>query len=110
MGKYVLVVPSSAKDGRDADYNDWYNTTHIHDLLAIPGIKVGRRYVPSAASPMPPPANYLAIYEIECDDIGAVMGEMNNRAMAGQMALTDALDMDSAKMWVFEQTLEERAG
>lgn len=106
MGRYVLVVPSSAQEGRDNDYNEWYNNQHIHDICAIPGVKSGRRFVPSAASPMPPPANYLAIYEIETDDIGAVMGEMYRRSQAGEMPMTDALDLESAKMWVFEQTLE----
>jgi hypothetical protein len=103
MGKYVLVVPSSATEGRDNDYNQWYDNQHIHDICAVPGVKSGRRFVPSSVSPMPAPANYLAIYEIETDDIGGVMGEMNKRAQAGQMPMTDALDMASAKLWVFEQ-------
>ena len=104
MGKFVLVVPSSAKPGRDDDYNEWYDGRHIHDLLAVPGVKSGRRFVPSAASPMPAPANYLAIYEIEADDAGAVMQALNARAQAGDMPVSDALDFESAKMWVFEET------
>ncbi|MCB2077314.1 MAG: hypothetical protein KDE55_06395 [Novosphingobium sp.] len=106
MGKYILAVPSSAKEGRDDDYNEWYNSQHIHDICAIPGVKSGRRFVPSAASPMPAPANYFALYEIDTDDIGAVMGEMFRRSEGGEMPMTDALDMESARMWVFEQTLE----
>jgi len=105
MGKYVLVVPSSAMPGRDDEYNAWYDDIHIHDLLAIPGIKSGRRFVPSPASPMPPPASYLAIYEIECDDPGAVMAELNRRAMAGEMQQSDAIDLASAQLWVFEETI-----
>lgn len=105
MGKYVLVVPSSAKEGRDDDYNEWYDNQHIHDLLAIPGIKSGRRFAPDPISPMPPPASYLAIYEIETDDIGSVMMEMNRRAQAGELPTSDALDMESAKMWIFQETL-----
>ena len=109
MGKYVLVVPSSAKAGQDDEYNQWYDGIHIHDLLALPGVKNGRRYIASPISPMPPPADYLAIYEIETDDIGAVFAELNERAMAGVMQLSDALDMESARMWVYEQTLEEHS-
>ena len=105
MGKYVLVVPSSAKEGRDDDYNEWYNNQHIHDLLAIPGIKSGRRFTPDPISPMPPPADYLAIYEIETDDIGSVFAEMNRRAQSGEMSVSDSLDPASPKLWVFEQTL-----
>lgn len=103
MGKFVLVVPSSAQAGRDAEYNEWYDNQHIHDICALPGVFSGRRFVPSSASPMPPPESYLAIYEIETDDIDGVMAEMNRRAAAGEMPLSDALDLASAKMWVYEQ-------
>ena len=105
VGKFVLVVPSSATKGRDDEYNDWYDNRHIHDLLAIPGVKSGRRFVASAASPMAPPANYLAMYEIESDDPAAVMAELNRRSAEGVIPITDAIDLTTAQLWVFEETL-----
>src|SRR5262245_22556187 len=103
MGKYVMVVPSSAKPGRDDDYNSWYDSTHIHDICAIPGVVSGRRFdARPDVSMVPPPASYLAIYEIETDDIAGVMGEMGRRASAGEMAMSDALDIESAGIWIYE--------
>ena len=104
MAKYVMVVPSAAKEGRDADYNGWYDSEHIQDILALPGVVSGRRFdAEPAVSPNPPPARYLAIYEIETDDIGAVMAEMGRRAMAGEMSVSDALYRDAAQIWIYKQ-------
>jgi hypothetical protein len=104
MPKYVMVVPSTAFEGRDDDYNRWYDGEHIHDICALPGVKSGRRFnAVQEASPNPVPGKYLAIYEIETDDIGSVMAEMGRRAMAGEMSVSDALDRDSAQIWIYQQ-------
>ena len=102
MAKYILVVPSSAQAGQDDDYNRWYDEIHLGDLLAIPGITSGKRYEADSASPNPPAANYLAIYEIETDDPGKVLGELGRRAQGGEMVISPALDSASAKMWLYK--------
>jgi len=102
MAKYVMVVPSSAKPGREDDYNEWYNSRHIHDICAIPGVISGRRFDADPASPNPVPARYLAIYEIETDDIMTVLAGMGQRAAEGNMPLSDALDTDSAQIWFYK--------
>ena len=102
MGKFLMVVTSGAKEGRDDEYNAWYDNTHIHDICSIPGVKSGRRYDAIAASPNPQPAPYLAIYEIEADDVNSVMGEMMRRAEAGEMSMSDALNVDQAQIWMYQ--------
>ncbi len=101
MAKFVMVVASSAKPGRDDDYNTWYDTDHIHEICALPGVISGKRYTAVAHSPNPVPGQYLALYEVETDDIMQVLAEMGRRAAAGEMSLSDALDRDSAKMWFY---------
>ena len=54
---------------------------------------------------MAPPANYLAMYEIESDDPAAVMAELNRRSAEGVIPITDAIDLTTAQLWVFEETL-----
>ncbi len=103
MASYALVVTSSAKDGRDDEYNDWYDSTHLADICAIPGVVSGRRLEASPASPNATPSTYLAIYEIETDDPAAVMAELGRRAQAGLMPVSDALDLASAQLWLFKQ-------
>jgi len=103
MSSYVLVAASSAVEGRDDDYNEWYDTIHIQDLLAIPGINSARRFEATPFGMSTPPGKYLAIYEIETDDIAGVMGELGRRAAAGEMRQSDALDAAAAQLWVYAQ-------
>ena len=103
MAKYLMVVPSSAKAGRDDDYNSWYDSTHLADICSLPGVTSGRRYdAQPDVSLAPPPARYLAIYEIETDDVAAVLAEMGRRAAGGEMSMSDALDIESAKIWIYK--------
>jgi len=102
VAKFLMVVTSSAKDGRDQEYNEWYDGTHIHEICAIPGVTSGRRYDAVPVTPNPQPGGYLAIYEIEADSPEAVLGEMMKRAQAGEMSMTDALDQTSAQIWMYK--------
>jgi hypothetical protein len=101
MAKYILVVPSNAKPGRDDEYNEWYDGVHLKDVCALPGIISGRRFESDPRSPAKPDGRYLAIYEIDADDPAAVLAELGRRARSGEMALTDALDVSSAKLMLF---------
>ena len=91
MGKYVMVVQSKAKEGRDADYNDWYDSTHYADICAIPGVKSGRRFEATEVGLGDPMLPYLAIFEVELDDPRTIMAEMGKRSADGSMKGTDAI-------------------
>ena len=103
MGKYVLVAQSEAVEGRDADYNRWYDETHLNDICALPGVKSGRRFEATPLAIGPAGKRYLAIFEIETDDINTVMAEMGKRAADGSMAQTDALDPESVALWFYAE-------
>ncbi len=102
MAKYVMVVQSQAKPGRDDDYNKWYDTAHIHDICAIPGVKSGKRYDLAVAPMGPPGLKYLAIYEVETDDPTKVLAEMGKRGAEGKMSMSDALDAHASVMWFYK--------
>jgi hypothetical protein len=102
MGKYLLVVPSSAKAGQDDAYDHWYDTEHLRDVCAIPGVTAGRRYDALPTSPNPPPATSMAIYEIETDDPMTVMAELGRRVGSGEAKISPALDTGSAQMWLYQ--------
>lgn len=105
MGKYVMVVQSKAKDGRDDEYNDWYDSVHIKDICAIPGVKSGRRFEATPVAIGAPGLKYLAIYEIEAEDPMALMAEMGKRATDGTIHTSDALDAPASVLW-FYKTME----
>ena len=103
MGQYVLVVQSRAKEGRDAEFNHWYDTTHFPDICSIPGVKSGRRFEATPVQIGQPGLPYLAIYEIETDDPTSVMAEMGRRSAIGTMKASDALDAKAVVLWIYKQ-------
>ena len=94
MARYKLIAMSSPKEGQEAEFNSWYDGTHLPDVLAIPGFISGERFV----NVFPNPYRYVAIYEIETDDLQAVLAQLTGRAGTGQMIVSDALDPASVLM------------
>jgi hypothetical protein len=103
MAKYVMVVQSKAVEGQDAGYNEWYDTIHMEDILDLPGVNSGRRFDFDSTMMGAPGQPYLAIYEIETDDINTVTAEMGKRAMDGKMRQTDTLDAPASVLWFYKE-------
>jgi hypothetical protein len=102
MAKYSMVVQSKAVDGKDAEYNEWYDNQHFGDICAIPGVTGGRRLEQVMTVAGEPGLKYLAIYDIETDDIGGVMAEMGRRGTEGLMPISDALDGPASQLWIYK--------
>jgi hypothetical protein len=90
MPRGIMVVQSRpVSPEREAEFNDWYVTTHIPEILAIPGFVSARRYkVPG------PDAVYLAVYEIEADELTAPVKELGARSASGRSTPSDAIQLD----------------
>ena len=92
MARYVLVVRTNCADeSRDDDFNDWYDNTHLPDVLEIPGFVAAARYVSPLAGPLAwESGKFLATYEIETEDIDktlALMGEhMDKKRKQGRFS------------------------
>jgi hypothetical protein len=91
--KGIMVVQSGPADpAREDEYNDWYDNTHVPEICAVPGFVSARRYKVHGA-PAGDPA-YLAIYEIDADDLTAPAAELRARSAAGLTHISDALRLD----------------
>lgn len=72
MRKWILTVATNCTDPtREAEFNEWYDKTHLPDILETPGYVRATRY--ENIKPAEGEAKFLAVYEIETDDIRAVM-------------------------------------
>ena len=93
MARHVLTVFTNAQDGRDDEFNEWYSNRHLQDLLRVPGIVAAQRFRHSSVqrSNPPYPWRYLAIYEIETDDLAGTIAEITRRSGTDAMVLSDAL-------------------
>ncbi|MEX1007261.1 MAG: hypothetical protein WD271_05390 [Acidimicrobiia bacterium] len=100
MPKGIFFVQSQASDeSRTDEFHKWYDNTHIPQLCEIPGIVSARRFdlVSAGFAPADPSVpKHLAIYELDADDLGAVMQEIMARSGDGRMELSDALQHDPA--------------
>src|ERR1051326_2471793 len=59
-GKGIFLVYVDIDAKHDKEFNDWYNTEHLPELLAVPGILSAARYKAVKGGP-----KYLAFYELE---------------------------------------------
>jgi hypothetical protein len=106
MPKAIMFVQSrpSAPD-REDEYNDWYTNTHLPEVLDIPGIVAARRFKASDVAPPGDGAHqYCAVYELDVDDLSAVMPALAGRFADGSMRMSDAMEMDPTPSFViYEQ-------
>jgi len=90
--------------GREAEFLDWYEHTHVPDLLVTPGFISARRFTlhpRSDAVYPPPPHRYLVIYELD-HDIETAMRHIASRVESGEIVLSDAMDLASVSMSFWE--------
>ncbi|MFE6861846.1 hypothetical protein [Nocardia sp. NPDC057668] len=103
MSGSKLLVFSNAVTGRDAEFNDWYDTKHLADVTAVPGVTGGARYEIAATDipGQPSPAHrYLAVYELDGEP-ETVLAEFFRRARAGEIPLDETLDLTTVAMTVW---------
>ncbi len=76
MAKWLYLVHTNCKDpAREAEFNDWYTKVHIPDVLkASPGFLKATRYEADSSSKTP--SKYVAVYEIESDNIEQTLARL----------------------------------
>jgi hypothetical protein len=98
---YVETYPSSPD--REQEYNDWYDNVHLPELVALDGIVAARRLRPVNGE-----GPYVALYEIEGDDLQAVLDNMG--ANASKLHMSDALSLDPPPIPRLLETTIEHSG
>ena len=53
---------------REEEYHKWYNDTHLAEICSVDGIVSARRFAPTDGE-----GPFIAIYELDCDDLDAVV-------------------------------------
>jgi hypothetical protein len=102
MARYLFVVNSNPAEGREQEYNEWYSNRHLADLLALPGVLSARRFAlnDTQLTDVPQLFKYLALYEIETDDLQDFIGQLLARSGTQTMPISAALSRTtSAILW-----------
>ena len=93
-GFSLYIVQTNAVEGRDDEFNEWYDSTHVPDVLSIEGFESAQRFIRSTALDRPdvptPPYGYATLYEISGDPVEA-LGRLGAAVKSGQMELSDAM-------------------
>jgi hypothetical protein len=109
MAKYTFVVLSNpTTPGQEAEYNEWYNKIHIPDVLNVPGFVAAQRFKVADAQlgDGSPAHRYLALYEIDTDDIKGSLKELQKRVGTDDMVISNAIDMKGIVAAMFTPVAE----
>ncbi|MFJ9952683.1 hypothetical protein [Kitasatospora sp. NPDC091207] len=83
MTTYLITVLSNVHEGRENDFHDWYENTHIPEILEVPGVLSIRRLVLNdeqiGADKGHSQAHYrhLTLIEIATDDFDATLAAIS---------------------------------
>jgi hypothetical protein len=98
MARYTYVVFTEPTEGREDVYNEWYDNTHLADVLSVPGFISARRFrVWGKMGALT--WRYLALYEMETDDPKKTLKTLR----AAGLPVSDALDRTNVCAVVFEE-------
>lgn len=103
MPRFKLVALTTPLPGREDDYHEWYNTKHLPELVNKFGMHGAQRYELVARLVGTDSNPYLAIYDIECEDPMAFLGEIGRATAAGELTQSDASDMASCYTALFTE-------
>jgi hypothetical protein len=100
MAKGIMVVESNpVSPEREAEYNEFYDNVHLGEVCATPGIVSARRYkLHDTASADPSRPQYLAIYELEGDDLGQILKALRQRGANGELRRNEAIERSPAPL------------
>jgi hypothetical protein len=109
--KYLLFAFSDCKDPkREKEFNDWYDNTHMPDMLQVPGFIGATRWA-SADNKKNEIRKYLALYELETDNLEEFNARMRERGMwtfkAGRFSELPVFDPDNVPR-IYKQITAER--
>lgn len=89
MKKWLFIVECNCSNpDREADFNEWYNNIHLPDMLELPAVVRADRY--ENINPDEGEGKYVALYEIESDDIQKTIDDtaehIQEKAKQGRMS------------------------
>jgi hypothetical protein len=103
MRRHIFVVFTNCTEGHEEEFNAWYNNRHQHDVVKVPGIISCQRLALSDSQvslSKRSPWRYLAIYEIETEDLKSTLQTLEQRVGTLAMPLTETLD-PNLSAWIY---------
>jgi hypothetical protein len=107
LGRFVGLTFTDAREGKDDEYNEWYDKDHLDDMLAAKEITRARRYrAVETSRGIQSSHKYVTIYEIEADDLKEARRAIAAAGAEGTSGarMPEVVDMDKGvALWFFEE-------
>jgi hypothetical protein len=91
MAKYLFLILGNATEGRDDEFNAWYDNQHLGDVLKIPGFVSAQRFALVEGGPISA-RKYLTLYEVETEGLAATQAALGAAAGGPAMPMSSSLD------------------
>ncbi|MBB6123438.1 hypothetical protein [Sphingobium subterraneum] len=88
-GNVLFMVYANPVEGKDAEFNTWYDR-HMGAIAKLPEFVKAQRFIvqPRANRPLPP-YKYVVVYEVKGGDIDAANAAIGAAVKAGQVEAPD---------------------
>jgi len=99
--KTYLIVLSNPIKGKEKEYNEWYSNIHLQEIVKIDGFISAQRFKLAEEQQMDNQTyKYMAIYEIENENIGDSIKKLNEAA--GSLTMAPVIDVDNVHVSIFK--------
>jgi hypothetical protein len=114
MARGVLVIQTDPRTGREAEFERFYDSVHIPEILRTPGFSLGRRFRAVRSEQLERPEgewlSNLAIYDVESADLIGAYAGLISRMTDGSLTRSDVFsDVSPYRAQLFEQVFEAPA-
>lgn len=107
MAKFKLVALTTPLPGKEDEFHDWYQNTHLAEVIGLPGGISAQRFKLVAKLMGSDTNQWMAIYDFEAEDGMALLGAMGERSKSGQMTPATTQDMATTYTALFTEYGEE---
>jgi hypothetical protein len=108
MARFVFAVLTNPVEGREDEFNAWYDEVHLPDVLGVDGVVSAQRFRYHDTAEKASPWRYLALYEWEADSVEDARASLDRAREAGRVPLHPSLDPAHTAAWFFEPITERR--
>ena len=92
MARYLQVVTTRPHPGAEDQFNHWYDTVHLPEVLTLDGVVSAHRFTIAHPTDDDGP-QYVALYELETEDLTATLAYLD--AALDTLTMSSALDVDA---------------
>lgn len=106
MEKHLWIVHAQPVAGMEDEFERWYETTHIPDLLDFPEFVSGQLFKLDPASKESPAHDYIVVYEVD-GPLDRVFEKLGQAKSEGKFFVSEAFDPNNKVEYIYKPVTEK---